>query len=362
MNRSFRAEIGDLERLQMILSSLPDEGLIRALYRIRERGRNDWPCEAMWNTFVASFLFEHPTVEALLRELHRNKQLRDICGIKPHAHKRSDGTVKVYTAPSESAYSKFLKNLMECKTELKKMFEILVRYMYDHLEGFGEDLMVDGKAIQSFATKLSDNCKSGNRGEHDADSMGSFLCRLYVSRYPDDGYVGAIFMGTGGANKAAGAGILAAKIIGTIKGKKHKSGLLNKMAFGTYNKRFEGRTAFDWLTRDTAIVDKYIADPNCGYLFTVQGMADLISVNAASNDSEWYNAVPKHLPILLVSGGEDPVGDYGAGVKSVADLLKSTGHSNVTLKLYPGCRHEVLNETQRREVMEDLLSWIEKKC
>lgn len=193
-------------------------------------------------------------------------------------------------------------------------------------------------------------------------SMGSFLCRLYVSRYPDDGYVGAIFMGTGGANKAAGAGILAAKMIGTIKGKKHKSNLLNKMAFGTYNKRFEGRTAFDWLTRDTAIVDKYIADPNCGYLFTVQGMADLISVNAASNDSSWYNAVPKHLPILLVSGGEDPVGDYGAGVKSVADLLKSTGHSNVTLKLYPGCRHEVLNETQRREVMEDLLSWIEKKC
>ena len=162
-------DLGDLERLQMILSSLPDEGLIRALYRIRERGRNDWPCEAMWNTFVASFLFEHPTVEALLRELRRNKQLRDICGIKPHAHKRSDGTVKVYTAPSESAYSKFLKNLMECKTELKTMFEILVQYMYDHLEGFGEDLMVDGKAIQSFATKLSDNCKSGNRGEHDAD-------------------------------------------------------------------------------------------------------------------------------------------------------------------------------------------------
>lgn len=192
-------------------------------------------------------------------------------------------------------------------------------------------------------------------------SMGSFLCRLYTAQYPGDGFDGAIFMGTGGANKAAGVGILAARTIGSIKGKKFKSSLLNSMAFGTYNKRFEGRTGFDWLTRDTAIVDQYIADPYCGYLFTVQGMADLVSANAASNAPEWYGRVPKNLPILLVSGAEDPVGDYGAGVKSVAELLKDSGHSRVTLKLYPGCRHEVLNETNRREVMEDLLAWMEKE-
>ena len=130
------------------------------------------------------------------------------------------------------------------------------------------------------------------------------------------------------------------------------------MAFGTYNKRFEGRTDFDWLTRDTEIVDRYIADPYCGYLFTVQGMADLISANAASNLQTWYTAVPEDLPILLTSGAEDPVGDYGKGVESVADGLKATGHGNVTMKLYPGCRHEVLNETNRQEVMEDLLAWI----
>ena len=189
-------------------------------------------------------------------------------------------------------------------------------------------------------------------------SMGSFLCRLYAARYPEDGFAGAIFMGTGGANGAAGAGILAAKGIAAVKGKKHKSRMLNKMAFGTYNKRFDGRTDFDWLTRDTAIVDRYIADPWCGYLFTVQGMADLIRANAASNAKEWYEAVPKDLPILLVSGEEDPVGDYGAGVKSVAEGLQATGHGKVTLKLYPGCRHEVLNETNRQEVMEDLLAWI----
>ena len=76
-------DFGDLERLQAVLSALPDEKLIRALYRMRGQGRNDWPCEAMWNTFVASFLFEHSSVEALLRELRRNKQLRDICEINP---------------------------------------------------------------------------------------------------------------------------------------------------------------------------------------------------------------------------------------------------------------------------------------
>ena len=133
-------------------------------------------------------------------------------------------------------------------------------------------------------------------------SMGSFLCRLYTAQYPEDGFAGAIFMGTGGANGAAGAGILMAKAIAVFKGKKHKSALLNRIAFGTYNKRFEGRTDFDWLTRDREIVDRYIADPYCGYLFTVQGMEDLIRANAASNAKDWYEKVPKNLPVLLVSG------------------------------------------------------------
>ena len=75
--------LGDLERLQRVLGALDDAGLIRKLYRIRGKGRNDWPCEAMWNSFIASFLFEHPTVESLLRELRRNKQLRTICGFEP---------------------------------------------------------------------------------------------------------------------------------------------------------------------------------------------------------------------------------------------------------------------------------------
>ena len=161
--------LGDLERLQMVLTALDDGELIHKLYRIRGKGRNDWSCEAMWNSFIASFLFEHETVESLLRELCRNKQLLTLCGFEPKAVKQKDGSIKIYVAPSASAYSKFLKNLMSCQEKLEEMFTGLVLYMYRNLEHFGEILMVYGKAIQSFGTKASKNQKSGGRGEHEAD-------------------------------------------------------------------------------------------------------------------------------------------------------------------------------------------------
>jgi hypothetical protein len=161
--------LGDLERLQIVLGTMDDAKLIHKLYNIRGKGRNDWSCEAMWNSFIASFLFEHETVEGLLRELRRNKQLRTMCGFEPKGVKQKDGTLKIFVAPSASSYSKFLKNLKQCQRELDEMFTSLVLYMYKNLKHFGEILMVDGKAIQSFGTKPSKNKKSGERGEHDAD-------------------------------------------------------------------------------------------------------------------------------------------------------------------------------------------------
>ena len=162
-------ELGDLERLKMALGSIPDEQLIRRLYKIRGKGRNDWPVEAMWNSFIASFIFEHETVESLLRELKRNSQLRKMCGFTPKSVRQPDGTYKIYVAPSESSYSKFLANLKKCQDELNQIFQELVDYMYTHLDRFGSILMTDGKAIQSFGTRVSKNDKSGERGEHDAD-------------------------------------------------------------------------------------------------------------------------------------------------------------------------------------------------
>lgn len=143
--------LGDLERLKLAIENMPDEEIIRKLRKIRKNGRNDWPVEAMWNTFIASYVFNHRSVNDLLRELSRNSQLRQICGIKPRYIKQKDGTYKMYIVPSEASYSRFLANLLKCKEEMKEAFEGLVEYMYRNLEGFGEELAGDGKAIQSYA-------------------------------------------------------------------------------------------------------------------------------------------------------------------------------------------------------------------
>ena len=189
-------------------------------------------------------------------------------------------------------------------------------------------------------------------------SMGSFICRCYTSMYPNDGFIGAIYMGTGGPNPIAGMGLAMASMMGGVQGKRHKSKTLDKMTFGSYGKKFEGRTNFDWLTRDTAIVDKYIADPYCGFLFTIQGMHDLVALNIAANEDSWYAGIPAEAKILLTSGAEDPVGEYGKGIHAIHDKLLATGHTQVTLKLYPDCRHEILNELNKAEVMADILAWI----
>lgn len=160
--------LGDLERLQRVIRYMPDEKLIRKLEKIRGKGRNEWPVAAMWNSLIASFIFDHDSIASLMRELNRNSQLRTICGFQPHFHTGKDGVTKLILAPGASAYSNFINNLRECREELREIFDSLVSYMYENLGDFGNILMVDGKAIQSFATKPSQK-SGGYRGEHDAD-------------------------------------------------------------------------------------------------------------------------------------------------------------------------------------------------
>lgn len=170
--------LGDLQRLQNVLDNLPDEKLIQKLKRIRGKGRNEWPVEAMWNSFIASFIFNHDSIASLIRELNRNSQLRLLCGFQPHIYSvrtkqrdeygRKIRETRYKLAPTASAYTNFLNNLRECQKELREMFDTLVEYMYDNLDDFGTTLAADGKAIQSFATKQSKK-NSGNRGERDAD-------------------------------------------------------------------------------------------------------------------------------------------------------------------------------------------------
>lgn len=190
-------------------------------------------------------------------------------------------------------------------------------------------------------------------------SMGSFVARAY-SQMHDVTLDAAIFCGTSGPNPAAGIAIKIANSIAKSKGSLHHSELINSLAFGTYNKKIkQKRTDFDWLTRDTQLVDQYVACKYCGFLFTACGFRDLFSVLKYVSTKNWYKGVRKNLPMLLISGEADPVGEYGSGVKQVAAELKKTGHSKVDLKLYKDMRHEILNEIGREEVMNDILVWID---
>ena len=128
--------------------------------------------------------------------------------------------------------------------------------------------------------------------------------------------------------------------------------------FGTYNKKFGATGGFEWLTRDTDMVAIHDADKLCTFDFSVSALLDLITLNRRANSKKWFEAVDTEKPVLLIAGSDDPVGNYGKGVKEVYDRLVATGHKNVSLKLYDGARHEILNETNRDEVNKDLTDFI----
>lgn len=190
-------------------------------------------------------------------------------------------------------------------------------------------------------------------------SMGSFIAREYIRRYGRDERIkAAIFCGSSGKNPASAIAIKLAGAIAKAKGSRYRSKFIDKIAFGSYNKRIpDAKTSFDWLTTDSTIVDKYIADKYCGYLFTAVGYKDLFTILDKVSGKDWYDGIYNKLPILLTAGEEDPVGLYGKGIKQVFNDLKLSGNEDVTIKLYSGMRHEILNEINREQVYEDIASW-----
>lgn len=193
-------------------------------------------------------------------------------------------------------------------------------------------------------------------------SMGSFLVRTVITRDAGD-LAGVVLSGTGGDPGLLGkAGLVLARAVGAIKGRRHPSRLLNALSFGGFNKPFApARTDFDWLNRDPAEVDRYIADPLCGGIFSAGFFVDLLEGIAYLHKPENIARIPKDLPICLFSGDADPVGDRTRGVRQVAEAYRRAGIRDVTLRFYQGGRHEMLNETNRREVFEDTIAWLDAK-
>ena len=193
-------------------------------------------------------------------------------------------------------------------------------------------------------------------------SMGSTLLRQYILKY-GEGLKGVIFSGIVANQNSAvlGAAKCLCRLIGTFKGEHYRSKLLDGLVFGKFNQMMENpKTETDWVTRDENKLEEYTKDELCGFIFTTNGYYNLFDglfrLNAKENDS----LLPKELPILVVSGEEDPVGGFKVGIRNVYEAYKKSGAKNITLKLYEGARHEVLNEINREEVYEDIEKWMRK--
>lgn len=186
-------------------------------------------------------------------------------------------------------------------------------------------------------------------------SMGSFIARLATESFGEI-YEKVIFCGTAGKNPLALAGLFLTNLL-KIKGERHISKTVENMAFGSYNKRFEGISNYDWLTTDRQVIEKYSADKYCTFKFSVSAMHDLIKLIDLCNKKAWFKNIRKDLPILLLAGSEDPVGNYGKGIKEVYNKLISNS-AKAQIKLYEGFRHEIHNDTCKEDVMSDILNFI----
>lgn len=194
-------------------------------------------------------------------------------------------------------------------------------------------------------------------------SMGSFMARTILFRYPDSGIGAAIICGTAWMPDAVvGVGHSAAKLICKMIGERTPSHRLHSMIFGSYNSRLEHpRTRYDWLSRDTKKVDEYIAHPMCGFTASCGLLRDMVGGIGLIQKKENLARMDRSLPVYFIAGGEDPVGDYGRGVTLAGEKFRAAGMEDVTVKLFPLCRHEILNEINRQEVFESVFAWIHQK-
>ena len=195
-------------------------------------------------------------------------------------------------------------------------------------------------------------------------SMGSFLLRRYIASR-GEGLSGAVIMGTGYTDPGVSRmGMRLADTLAKLYGWHHRSSLLTKIAFGT-SKRFDmtgEHPENSWLTRDAELAAWYYRQPACTYVFTLNGYRTLFDTVRFTCLQKNVNSIPKDLPVLIVSGADDMVGDYGKGVAKVLEMFRKAGIEDLKEILYDGGRHEILNELNREEVYADLLEWMCGRC
>ena len=193
-------------------------------------------------------------------------------------------------------------------------------------------------------------------------SMGSFMTRTLLIRYPD-AFNAAIISGTGNQGAAlVNGGLIMGNLVTGLKGAHYYSKFLNNLAFGSYNKIYDNpKTEYDWLSRDEANVQKYIDDPLCGFIPSCSLFRDMMTGVKFITNKKNLTAMNKDMPVYFMSGDMDPVGECGKGVQKAYNNFLEAGMKDVSIKLYPGGRHEMLNEINKDEVYTDILAWLDSK-
>lgn len=193
-------------------------------------------------------------------------------------------------------------------------------------------------------------------------SMGSFLLRQYLGTYQPK-LSGAIIMGTGNQTLLLlNLASLLLKFLMAVKGKKAKIHQIDQLLNKVFNRSFRPtQTMADWISRDEKMVALYINNPLCTFDFTLAAYHDMVKSLKKMNQNCIYENIPCHLPIFLVAGKQDPVGNFGKGVEQLKDRYLKAGFQFVDMKLYPNDRHEILNELDRKQVYDDLKDWLEKR-
>lgn len=186
-------------------------------------------------------------------------------------------------------------------------------------------------------------------------SMGSLVARAYLKQYPDT-ISGLCLSGPPTQNKLAGCGLVLAKLLGRIQGGRHRSRLLHRLVFGRCSKGHTQENA--WLCSDPSVVEAYQADPDCGFVFTINGFEAVFRLMKDVFSPAGWKRSHLDLPIFFAAGADDPVIQSPAHFQAAQDFLRRVGYYNVSGKLYPGKRHELLNETNRHSVYQDLLDWM----
>lgn len=246
-------------------------------------------------------------------------------------------------------------------------------YLYDH-RGHGTDKKLSDlgffaqtngyQLVIDDAIEVSKYIEKNNRSNKFilfGHSMGSLIARNIIQSY--DKYNGVIICGTVNPSiLLIVSGRFITSLVRKIKGARYVSPFLNNLLFGSKKyTSLSDRTAFDWLSRSNQAVGLYVHDPYCGFICTASFYNDLMQITARAASKKLIRLTKPELPMFVISGEKDPVGDYGKGIKRLLSVYKKLGFTNVTSKLYPECRHELLNELNKEEVYEDIRNWILKR-